>query len=205
MGYVVNRHNRWYAVGYEGVDPLTGKDRRRWHRASDESTARQLAGTLPPATPTAAAHGLTVARFLRTRWLPARAGMLRPTTRYRYEQMTEHYIIPQIGRVPLRRLTTTHLHDLYQHLRRSGSARGGPLAPKTVLNVHQILRTALGHAEREGLVARNVRADPAAVPRTCPRAVVLDRRAARRVPRRRQGRPTRATLVVGGDGRDAPW
>lgn len=158
MGYVVHRHHRWYAVGYEGLDPLTGKDRRRWHRATDENDARRLAAALPPATPATGSHGITVARFLRTRWLPARAGLLRPTTLYRYEQMTDHYVVPHIGRVPLRRLTTTQLHDLYQHLLRAGSAQGGPLAPKTVLNVHQILRTALGHAEREGLVARNVAA-----------------------------------------------
>lgn len=97
MGYVVHRHHRWYAVGYEGVDPLTGKDRRRWHRATDETDARRLAGTLPPAAPAAGAHGMTVARFLRTRWLPARAGLLRPTTLYRYAQMTEHYVVPHIG------------------------------------------------------------------------------------------------------------
>jgi len=29
MGYVTNRDGRWYAVSYEGLDPLTGRDRRR--------------------------------------------------------------------------------------------------------------------------------------------------------------------------------
>lgn len=67
-------------------------------------------------------------------------------------------MLPHIGRVPLRSLTVTHLEDLYAHLRRCGRHDGGPLAlrPKTVLNVHQILRTALGDAERAGLVHRNV-------------------------------------------------
>ena len=70
--------------------------------------------------------------------------------------MIDRYVLPHIGRVPLRSLTITHLEDLYTHLRRSGRHDGGPLAPKTVLNVHQILRTALGDAERGGLVNRNV-------------------------------------------------
>jgi integrase len=70
--------------------------------------------------------------------------------------MIDRYVLPHIGRVPLRRLTITHLEDLYAHLRRGGRHDGGPLAPKTVLNVHQILRTALGDAERSGLVHRNV-------------------------------------------------
>lgn len=29
MGYVTHRDGRWYAVSYEGLDPLTGRDRRR--------------------------------------------------------------------------------------------------------------------------------------------------------------------------------
>lgn len=37
MGYVVEREGRWYAVGYEGLHPTTGADRRRWHRVADEA------------------------------------------------------------------------------------------------------------------------------------------------------------------------
>ncbi len=155
MGYVTNRDGRWYAVNYEGLDPLTGRDRRRWHRASDETDARTLAAALPPSRPPSA-RGVTVSRYLSTRWLPTREGRLRPTTAFRYENMIDRYVLPHIGRVPLRSLNVTHLEDLYAYLRRSGRHDGGPLAPKTVLNVHQILRTALGDAERAGLVQRNV-------------------------------------------------
>ena len=58
--------------------------------------------------------------------------------------------------LPLRSLTIVHLKGLYADLRRCGRNDGAPLAPKKVLNVHQILRTALGDAERQGLVARNL-------------------------------------------------
>jgi integrase len=157
MGYVVNRQDRWYAVNYEGMDPLTGRDRRRWHPAVDEATARTVAAALPAArTGSSALHGMTLARFMRTRWLPACDGRLRPTTFFRYRQMTERYVLPQLGRVPLRRLTIVHLERLYAELRTRGRQDGEPLAPKTVLNVHQVLRTALGDAERKGLVSRNV-------------------------------------------------
>jgi len=157
MGYVVNKRDRWYAVGYEGVDPVGGRDRRRWHRAPDEATARAIADSLPPAR-SAGSHGMTLARFMRTRWLPARQDRLRPTTLHRYQQMTERYVLPHLGRVPLRRLTVAHLQRLYATLRAGGGHDGRPLAPKTVLNTHQVLRTALGDAERQGLVARNVAA-----------------------------------------------
>ena len=66
--------------------------------------------------------------------------------------MIDRKVLPHIGSVPLRRLTITHLEDLYAHLRCSGSHDGGPLAPETVVNLHQILRTALSDAERAGLV-----------------------------------------------------
>lgn len=155
MGYVTHRDGRWYAVSYQGLDPLTRRDRRRWHRASDEAAARTLAEALP-STRRPSARGVTVSRYLCTRWLPTRQDRLRPTTAFRYEKMIDRYVLPHIGRVPLRSLTVTHLENLYAHLRRSGRHDGGPLAPKTVLNVHQILRTALGDAERAGLVHRNV-------------------------------------------------
>ena len=32
-GYTAKKGNRYYAVIYEGVDPATGKERRRWYPA----------------------------------------------------------------------------------------------------------------------------------------------------------------------------
>ena len=31
MSYIVQRHSRFYVVAYDGLDPLTGRERRRWH------------------------------------------------------------------------------------------------------------------------------------------------------------------------------
>jgi hypothetical protein len=49
-GYVARKGNRWYAVIYDGLDPVTGQERRSWHpagtdRAQAEQFARQLAAT----------------------------------------------------------------------------------------------------------------------------------------------------------------
>ena len=35
-GYVSRKGNRWYAVIYEGIDPVTGRERRSWHPAGIE-------------------------------------------------------------------------------------------------------------------------------------------------------------------------
>jgi hypothetical protein len=131
MSYVAHRHNRWYAVSYRGQDPLTGRERRRWHRADDEASARTLARTLSSSRcPRDPAHGVTVARFLRADWLPRRTRRLRPTTAHRYQQMAELYVIPRIGRVPLRRLTTGHLQRLYDQLLTAGAATAHHWPPR---------------------------------------------------------------------------
>jgi integrase len=160
MSYVVQNKGRWYAVTYEGTDAVTGRDRRRWRLAEDEVSARAICDSQPEAAADTAAEssssGITVGRFLVTRWLPAKEPTLRATTFFRYRRSIEVYVLPRIGRVPLRRLSTTHLERLYADLLGSGRVGGGGLAPKTVLNVHQVLRKALTDAMRKGLVARNV-------------------------------------------------
>lgn len=58
MTYIVQRKDRFHVVAYDGVDPLTGRERRRWHpvgtdRGEAEMVAARLAGereTPPPAT-----------------------------------------------------------------------------------------------------------------------------------------------------------
>ena len=43
-GYVAKRRNRFYAVIYEGIDPITGRERRRWYPAgTDRAEAEQHA------------------------------------------------------------------------------------------------------------------------------------------------------------------
>jgi len=46
-GYVARKGDRWYAVIYEGTDPVTGKEVRRWHPAGTERVdAERLAARL---------------------------------------------------------------------------------------------------------------------------------------------------------------
>lgn len=44
MAYIIQRKDRFYVVAYDGLDPLTGKERRRWHPAGhDRHEAEQMA------------------------------------------------------------------------------------------------------------------------------------------------------------------
>jgi hypothetical protein len=122
MGYVVQREGRWYAVGYEGIHPTTGGDLRRWHRVADEEAARAAAASLPGRPRRDRSQGITLARFLRCQWLPPKRNVLKPSTFYRYEAMSEAYLLPHLGRIPLRALTSTHLEHLYALLQRRKQA-----------------------------------------------------------------------------------
>jgi integrase len=170
MAYVVQRDDRFYAVVYDGIDPLTGRERRRWHPAgSSRRDAEALAANLEHEAGTTGAHtrssgSVTLRRFLVEDWLPAKRLALRPTTWGRYAWMANHYVAPALGEVPLRRLRAEHLEGFYRQLLENGRARGGGLSPKTVIEVHAMVRSALRSAVRKRLVRVNV-ADDAVAPR----------------------------------------
>ena len=46
MAYIVTRNNRFYVVSYDGIDPTTGKERRRWQLAgTSRADAEAIAGS----------------------------------------------------------------------------------------------------------------------------------------------------------------
>jgi len=159
MTYIVQRKDRFYVVAYDGIDPLTGKERRRWlpfgtDRAEAEACAVRLDGDI--AAPPAKGGPTTVGAFLTETWMPQKRRHIRSTTAYRYAWFIERYIKPAIGEIPLRRLRADHLDALYETLATSGGRGGTGLAPKTILEVHLILRAALDSAVERELLVRNV-------------------------------------------------
>ena len=50
MACIVEKAGLHYAVIYEGVNPITGKERRRWRRCVDRAKAETLAGQLEEAS-----------------------------------------------------------------------------------------------------------------------------------------------------------
>ena len=161
-GYVVERGSRFYAVIYEGRDPISGQERRRWHAAgAHRDEAERLAAMLASQARTSdRSTGLSLGRYLLHTWLPCKRVSLRPSTWDGYRRNVELHVVPRIGRVPLRRLHGHHLDALYAELLANGRADGcGGLDPKTVLEIHVILHKALTDACRRGLLVRNVAAD----------------------------------------------
>ena len=116
QGYVARKGDRYYAVIYEGTDPITRRERRRWHpAATNRADAERLAADLARRR----LHdgyersSLTVAAYLTQRWLPSKRLTLRASTSDSYRRNIDLHITPAIGRVPLRRLRPDHLERLY--------------------------------------------------------------------------------------------
>lgn len=160
MTYIVQRNTRFYVVAYDGVDPLTGRERRRWLPVGhDRSEAEAVAARIDSeqgASPPPRRGKTTFGEFLTRTWMPHKRRRVRETTAYRYAWFIDRYIQPAIGDIPLRRLRADHLDTLYQQLATTGGRNGTGLAPKTIAEVHMVCRAALDDAATRELVGRNV-------------------------------------------------
>jgi len=162
-GYTAKKGNRYYAVIYEGVDPATGKERRRWHPAGTrKADADKLVTELVKRHNDGdyrASDKIKLGVYLIERWLPAQRSQLKATTFHSYESNIKLHVLPTLGDVALARLTAEDLDALYGRLlesgRRNKSGDGPGLSPASVRYVHRILRKALGDAVRKGSLTRS--------------------------------------------------
>lgn len=147
-GYVAQRRERFYAVIYEGRDPVTGKERRSWHPAgTDRAEAERLAAKLAAAETKRvdAVRSLTFGAYLTSQWLPAKKLHLATSTYRGYERNVQRHILPILGRTSIRQLRYQQIEALYESLLHPETGRG--LAPKTVYEIHLIIRGALTDAD----------------------------------------------------------
>ena len=100
----------------------------------------------------------TVAQFMQ-RWLATYAATnTTPRTQVGYQGNVNRYITPAIGNIELQKLTARHIQGMYADmLERELSAR-------TVLHTHRVLKEALSHGVKWGVLTRNV-ADATSPPR----------------------------------------
>ena len=96
---------------------------------------------------------------------------VRPSSHQTYQGYIHNHIRPNIGDIPLEKLTSLDLQKLYKKLLAQGrvdrlEAKGQPkgLSAKTVRNIHQILSSALKLAQEQRLILTNP-AEGCALPR----------------------------------------
>lgn len=163
--YQRTKDSRW--VGVIDLGWQNGKRRRKYvYGSTQESVVDRMADERKNAKDGTLVldERQTVAVFLQ-HWLEECARpKVRPNTLRRYKDLIRLHIKPEIGHVPLAKLTPQQVQSFLN--RKCGSApvstarNGRPapsgLSPRSVQHCHAVLRTALGRALRWGLVARNV-------------------------------------------------
>lgn len=145
--YTAGKGNRYYAVIYEGVDPATGKERRRWYSAGFRKGDAEKLVTEPVKRHNdgdyRAPEKNTLGSDLLERRLPGRRAQLRPSTFDSYERNIRLHVLPLMGNVPLQRLTPEELDGLYGQLLFGGRRDGRVgLSHKTVRYIDGILHKA---------------------------------------------------------------
>ena len=97
---------------------------------------------------------------------------VRPSSHKTYEGYIKNHIKPSVGNIPLTKLTTLDLQQLYQKLLTEGrvdrlEAQNQPkgLSPKTVRNINQVISSAMHLAIQQHLIAQDP-TDGCALPKT---------------------------------------
>lgn len=150
-GHIRAHGNGWQIIVNAGSDPVTGRRRQVYatvvgtredaENKRIEMVADVRRGKLGPD------DHLTVAQVL-DQWLEHATPDLAATTTYNYRQLIDQRITPAIGKIALQKLTAADLDRYYTKLRTE-------LSPKTVRNIHAILRRALAQAQRWGWIQTN--------------------------------------------------
>jgi integrase len=129
----------------------------RFHKrrfALKADAVEYIRDTKPAAVPVATS---SLSAYLAA-WISGVAVTLAPATWRRYEQIVRIWLVPNLGKTRLDRLTVAEVRSYLYAL---------PLHPQTVSHHRAVLRKALADAVTEGLLARNVAAlaKPPTVPR----------------------------------------
>ena len=131
-GYVAKKGNRWYAVIYEGLDPITGRERRSWHAAGTlRADAERLAARLASELDGRNDRG-PVTDLRRVPHEQVAAGQAAGARRHRLRRLSPQRREPHRADTrPNRHATTAahHLEALYERLLRPTDDTS-PLSPK---------------------------------------------------------------------------
>lgn len=192
QGHIRKRGNRYEVAVFQGRDPITKRNRYVYESAkTHEEAERQRDRLLERVAQGREADTKATVGLLLDQWLSV--ADLAVSTRHVYEGFIERTIRPAVGDIKLR--TLQHRVDIldkfYAHLRRCRLLCDGrpgidhrtsgkhecdercrphacrPMQPRTIRNVHAILRAALGFAVKWGWIERNP-AEHASPPKLTP-------------------------------------
>src|SRR5215212_9338829 len=153
-GSITRRKDGLYMARYT-VQTATGSKRKTIYGKGREDVAEKLADALSNRNKGLVfdAGSQTVGEYLE-RWLETSAkGSVRESTYESYRKQVRCYVVPAIGRVKLKGLSSMQIQGMYRAMLDRG------LSPRTVQYTHAVLHRALRQAVRWGLIPRNVSED----------------------------------------------
>ena len=143
---------KWMFRYVEGIDPLSGKLRRRSvtitakSKTAAQTQARKILAEVGEVTTGTSA---TMNQLL-TEWMKFQTGRGRsPTTLYGYQSLIDHHINHALGNVKIGDLTAHQLDSLYGQCSYNGKS------PRTVRNIHNVISAALNQGVRWGWLEKN--------------------------------------------------
>jgi integrase len=137
----------WELRIYRGVDD-TG--RQRWSTKTVRGSRRYAAGQLrqfSDAVDEATTRAGTIGDLLE-RWFAAASPHWAPPTVAQTRSVLRRHLLPNLGHLPVGKLTTADIDDFYGYLLRSGGHDGRALSAGTVHRIHVVLHRALAQALR---------------------------------------------------------
>ena len=212
-GHIAKKGQRYYAVIYEGVDPVPAnrgivgmppvRTRREAERLLAELVKKSHDGDYR------APDRVTLGQYLLERWLPTKQAQLRPSTFESYRCNIVNHVVPAIGAVPLQRLTPEHLDAFYADLLASGRQDGTTGGTERQDGAEHPYRAAQGLGGRgtkgDGPKERGgSRRSSSAQLRSAPGDESLGRQAARPVPSVRSPGTACTLPSISSQTRDAP-
>src|SRR5262245_2150906 len=145
QGSIRERAKGSYEVRYPlGTDPATGKRRSatvtvKGTLKDAEKELRRLLRALDTGEHVDPTR-LLVRDYL-SDWLSAVQEEISPRTHERYGELIRHFLLPDLGNVPIAKLAPSHIQACYTRLATGGRRDGKPggLSPRTRRQIHAVL------------------------------------------------------------------
>ena len=155
---------RWEGRYTQGIDPVTGKAIQKSVSAKTQAECKEkLAKAIREnrGVPLNHTGDYTAAEWCRLWFETYSKPNIRYNTAKGYEGIIEHHIIPAIGTIKLKQLSSIHIQRMYNDLKENGRMPRGakqnekPLSNTFVRRVHAVLQAALKQAVKERLIPYN--------------------------------------------------
>lgn len=157
-------NGRWEGRYTQGIDPVTGRAVQKSVSARTQAECKEkLARAIRDNRGIPINHNedYTVAEWCRLWFETYSKPVIRPNTAKTYANAIENHIIPALGGIKLRRLTSIQIQQLYNDSRTSGRVQrwknqtNTALTGSSVRRIHMVLSSALKQAVKERLIPYN--------------------------------------------------